>query len=409
MKYLLFILTFFISLSVYATPAQSVGAIEFADAETLFVADSDNGKIYAYKLQNEQDEKSTASFNHKNFGSSVAQLFGVTDRDLIFHDMATHPATGEVWVSLTVRDRENSQGIIIRTNAAQQINVVDLGKLEYTVKTLSNVADDGVKFWRDIPATTLAITDLDYVDGTLYVSGLSTGEFASTLRQIPFPFTDVNDTSSIEIYHTVHNQTETRAPIRAMTVLDLAGEQTVVAAYTCTPLVTIPTKSLNDGAHVRGKTVAELGYGNTPLDIVHFTAPNQNQQPEEFVMVIHKERDADLIRVADLVEASKKESLSTPELWSQAGVRSLSLPLSGVLQVADQDEQYLATLKRNFDTGNVDLVSFRKGAYFRLSDFISEYNFPDYQYQQEQEFFRNFQNLLKRDAGYPDLQRELAN
>ncbi|MGI9289562.1 MAG: hypothetical protein ACR2P1_29625, partial [Pseudomonadales bacterium] len=62
----------------------------------------------------------------------------------------------------------------------------------------------------------------------------------------------------------------------------------------------------------------------------------------------------------------------------------------------------------NIETGDVDLVSFRKGAYFRLSDFISEYNFPDYQYPAKQDFFRNFQNLLKTDAGYPDLARDRA-
>ena len=74
--------------------------------------------------------------------------------------------------------------------------------------------------------------------------------------------------------------------------------------------------------------------------------------------------------------------------------------------MADQDAQYIATLKRNIETGDVDLVSFRKGAYFRLPDFISEYNFPDYQYPAKQDFFRNFQNLLKADAGYPDLARD---
>jgi len=409
MKYLIFsVVALFVTSSVSAGTPASVGAIEFADARTLFVADSDSGIIYAYTVPEGKAASGSSSHNYIGFGSAVAEIYGVTDRDITFHDMATHPVTGEIWASLSVRKNGETKGAIVRANTNQEINIVNLSKLENTSKKLSNVANDGVKFWRDIPATTLAITDLDYVDGTLYVSGLSTGEFASTLRQIPYPFTEVNDTSSIEIYHTVHNQTETRAPIRAMTVLNLGGVQTVVAAYTCTPLVTIPVSSLTDEAHVRGKTVAELGYGNTPLDVVHFTALNQEQQPEDFVLVVHKERNADLIRVADLEDANKKESLSTPELWGQAGVPSRPLPLSGVLQVTDQDAQYLATLKRNLDTGDVDLVSFRKGAYFRLPDFISEYNFPDYQYKPEQEFFRGFQNLLKTDAGYPDLQREQA-
>ena len=78
------------------------------------------------------------------------------------------------------------------------------------------------------------------------------------------------------------------------------------------------------------------------------------------------------------------------------------------MQVADQDAQFLAMLKRNLTTGDVDLVSYRKGAYFRLNDFVSEYNFPDYQYEAKQDYFRNFQNLLKADAGYLELARERA-
>lgn len=397
-----------LSVQVYAEIPMSIGALEFSDANTLFIADSDAARIFAYTLPQAKAQTASVSYNHLGFGSTVAGTFGVTDRDITFHDMVTHPVSGEIWTSLSVRKDGKTHGALVRVSATREVNIVDLSKLPSTFKALSGTANDEVKFWRDIPATTLAITDLDYVDGTLYVSGLSTGEFASTLRQIPYPFTKTNDTSHIEIYHTVHNQTETRAPIRAMTVLDLNGEQTVVAAYTCTPLVTIPTKALGDGKHVRGKTVAELGYGNTPLDVIHFTAPNQEQQPEEFVLIVHKERNADLIRVADLAKGTEADSLSTPEMWGHAGVPSRALPLAGVLQVADQDAQYIATLKRNLDTGDVDLLSFRKGAYFRLSDFISEYNFPDYQYQVEQDFFRNFQNLLKTDAGYPDLTRELA-
>ncbi|KZN30607.1 hypothetical protein N480_06505 [Pseudoalteromonas luteoviolacea S2607] len=297
---------------------------------------------------------------------------------------------------------------VIKANQKGEFTKVNLNKYKHTVKALTKTADDAVKFWRDIPATTLTITDLDYVDGTLYVSSLSTGEFASTLRKVEYPFSDSDTSSNIEIYHTVHNQTETRAPIRAMEVINLDGVETVVAAYTCTPLVTIPTSSLSDGAHVKGKTIAELGYGNTPLDVIHFTATDHTQKQEDFVLVINKERSADLIRVADLTKANKAQGLSTPEMWAKAGVPTRPVPLSGVLQAADQDAQFIATLKRNITTGDIDLLSFRKGAYFRLNDFISEYNFKDYQYYPEQEMFRHFQNLLKTDAGYPELTRELA-
>lgn len=386
----------------------SATILEFADTNTLFVADSDSSKIFAYNLPTVETAKSSESYNLVGVGTKIAKLLGVAASAVSYHDIAIHPISKEAFISLSYHKGTEKVSALIKANQQGKLEQVNLAKYHHTVKTLAKTADDSVKFWRDIPATTLAITDLDYVNGTLYVSSLSTGEFASTLRKIDYPFSKADTSSNIEIYHTVHNQTETRAPIRAMEVLNLGGVETVVAAYTCTPLVTIPTASLADGAHVKGKTIAELGYGNTPLDIIHFTATDHTQKQEDFVLVINKERSADLIRVADLTTANKKEGLSTPEMWAKAGVPTRPVPLSGVLQAADQDGQFIATLKRNISTGDIDLVSFRKGAYFRLNDFISEYNFKDYQYYPEQEMFRNFQNTLKTDAGYPDLTRELS-
>ena len=386
----------------------SITVLEFGDANTLFVADSDNSRVFAFQLPNATKADQSISYNVNGFGQKAAGVLGVDSRAITFHDIAIHPESKEAFVSASVAKGEKRLPVLFKANQEGHVTQVDLTKVASTHQDLSKTATDRVKFWRDIPASTFTVTDLDFADGTLYVSGLSTGEFASTLRRIPFPFRDAVQTSHIEIYHTVHDQTETRAPIRAMTVMDLSGEQTVVAAYTCTPLVTLPTKALTDGAHVKGKTVAELGYGNTPLDVIDFVAQNQEGKSEGFVLVVNKERSADLIRVDDLVAANRKEGLSKPEMWAHAGVPSRPLPLGGVMQVADQDGQFLAMLKRNLTTGDVDLVSYRKGAYFRLNDFVSEYNFPDYQYEARQDYFRNFQNLLKADAGYPDLARERA-
>lgn len=387
----------------------SATVLEFAPPNTLFVADSDNGKIFAYTLPKASPGKDSESYNLEGAGTKISDILGVSPNAVSYHDIAIHPESKEAYISVSYMNGSEKNSALIKTSPKGDFSIVNLSELPHTVKELANTATDSVKFWRDIPATTLTVTDLDYINGTLYVSGLSTGEFASTLRKISYPFTDSDTSSNIEIYHTVHDQTETRAPIRAMEVLNLGGVETVVAAYTCTPLVTIPTSSLDNGAHVKGKTVAELGYGNTPLEVIHFSAADHTQKVENFVLVINQERSADLIRVADLAEANAKKGLSSPEMWAKAGVPTRPIPLSGVLQAADQDEQFIATLKRNMQSGDIDIVSFRKGAYFRLNDFISEYNFSDYQYPPEQEMYRGFQNVLKTDSGYADLKREKPN
>jgi hypothetical protein len=115
--------------------------------------------------------------------------------------------------------------------------------------------------------------------------------------------------------------------------------------------------------------------------------------------------DADLIALPDLSAAAAGPGISEPiaALGDIAGVATTPIPLSGVFQAAYQDAQFLLTLRRNMDTGTMDLVSFRKGIYLRLSEFVSEYNFPSYEYADTQaaEGMRMFQNMLKVDEGFP--------
>lgn len=400
---------------------QSATVLEFADPDTLFVADSDAGRIHAVTLPAPTEIADPAAprpYNVEGLGGLIADALGVGAGAISYNDLAVRPSTAVAYVAISVQTEDGAKGMVVEVDPDGGVSALDVAASPGASVDLENQADDGVTFWRDVPASTLAVTDLDYVDGSLFVSGLSTGEFASTLRVIPFPFeervfprprAEKGATASIEIFHTAHGQNETRAPIRAMTVVDLDGSPTVVAAYTCTPLVTIPVAALEDGAHVTGKTIAELGYGNTPLEVLSFTAYNMEQQPEQFVLVINREYDADLIALGDLTEAAQGEGLTEPfgYLGQTLGVNTTPIPMAGVFQAADQDPQFLLTLKRNMDTGAMDLVSYRKGAYMRLSDFISEYNFPDYVYNDDpmSDGTRQFQNMLKADEGYADLVR----
>ena len=61
-----------------------------------------------------------------------------------------------------------------------------------------------------------------------------------------------------------------QAPVRTFVPYTLGGEPYVLAAYTCTPLVKIPVSALKPGAQVKGVTIADLGSGNQPLDMVPY-------------------------------------------------------------------------------------------------------------------------------------------
>ena len=398
------------AMAVTAQPSQSAGILEFGPDNILFVADTLTGAIHAYDLPTEGNApEHDDAYNLLDVDISVANALGAEGR-LIYGDLAVHPVTRDAYVSVmaTVDGVATTEVMVITRQG--NATTLDLSTLPSTRFDLSDPGDPNVTFWRDIPAPSLTITDLDFMNDELFVSGVSTGEFASTLRRVPYPFTGSSASSSVEIYHAAHNQNETRAPIRAMTLVELGGVLTSVAAYTCTPLVTIPVGALSDGAHVTGKTIAELRYGNTPLDVISFAAADFQGEVSQYVLVVNREMDADLISLDDLAEAASNPGLSepVPYLGATSGVRTVPLPLSGVVHMADQDNQFLLAMRRDLDTGAMELVSFRKGSFFRLSDFISEYNFPDYAYADDQMStgVRMFQNMLKADEGFPGQIRQ---
>ena len=97
------------------------------------------------------------------------------------------------------------------------------------------------------------------------------------------------------MYHAVHNQQETRAPIRTMAFEEINGKPTLIAAYTCTPLVSIPVSEIKEGSHIKAKTIAELGYGNTPIDMITFTAQEMDGSYDKKLLITNKQRSASVI------------------------------------------------------------------------------------------------------------------
>ena len=109
-----------------------------------------------------------------------------------------------------------------------------------------------------------------FVNGNLLVAGMSNEEWSSALRSIPYPFNTAAKGTQLQIWHASHGRYETQSPVRTFVPYTLAGQQYVLAAYTCTPLVKIPMTDLKPGAQVKGVTIADLGAGNQPLDMVPY-------------------------------------------------------------------------------------------------------------------------------------------
>lgn len=388
--------------AVRAAPSiQSAGKLSFGDAQTLFVADWKGARIFALQVP-APAAPAGKPFNLMDVQAPIAKALGVAPSALRFEDLAVQPGSELAYVALTVRGA-HGQGkpAIVSIDAAGKVRRVDLAKASGSA-AITDAPTADVTFWRDLPQQTLTVTDMRYYQNKLYVAGLSNRSFASTLRVYDYPFSGKASATTVEMYHPVHNQIETRAPIRSMTVMTLGGEPTLVAAYTCTPLVTIPLKDLKDGAHIAARTVGELGWGSAPNGLVSFKVGDA-----EYALLVNSSRSADLLSAADLAGAAAAPGLNTPIDWPAKpylGVKAVMAPLSAVMRIDNLNPQLLLALRRSDAGGEMQLVSIPKGGYLRLSDFVNEYDFPDYRYP-DGDKFRDFHKYARTIEGYPELAR----
>jgi hypothetical protein len=265
---------------------QSAGALTFSPDGVLFVGDNKLGAVFAFETERGQTPDSLDAFLFESIDEKIAAALGATAKSLVMNGMAVHPVTREPYLAVGVRDGDRLDPAVVRVSLDGEVRPFDLSSSKVTVHRLSDVPDEdeGFKsradtfpyppaaYWEEkarTPLRSMTIVDLKFHDGEVYVAGVSNQEFSSTLRRIPYPFTGDAGETQLEIYHVAHGIYETRAPIRAMQFADFDGEDTLIAAYACSPLVTIPVAELKDGAQVRGKTIGDMGNGQ-PISMVAY-------------------------------------------------------------------------------------------------------------------------------------------
>jgi hypothetical protein len=256
-----------------------------------------------------------------------------------------------------------------------------------------------------MPERSFTVTNMKWRNGEIFIAGLSNQVFASTLRRVKYPFDGQQSTTSVEIYHTGHNLVETRAPIRAMSFATWGGKTYLVAAYTCTPVVTIPLEDLKDGAHIRGKTIAELGYGNTPADMISYSKTEQGKT-EDFLLLVNFERGASVIPVSQVEAASSRPGMDKMVPYGQiAGMEVTSAPLSGALRVDNLDEKSFIVVRRQLEKDALQLVTIGKELSFRLSDHLSEYAFQEFSFKDDAfqlKYVKPRLDMILKDEGFAD-------
>jgi hypothetical protein len=337
---------------------ESVGPITFGPDDVLFVADNATASVFAIDVADPGDEGGVDALDVDDIDTKLAAFLGCSADDVILRDLAVHPRTHNVYLSV-MRGRGNEASPLIlrldhRTGALAEVPLDDLPFAQVAITNAPSEDDerldmqfadppDGeeveirghkLRFARS-PARTATVTDIAYVDGMLVVAGMSNEEFSSTLRRIPFPFTGDVVNNDLEIFHVSHGKWETAAPIRTFVPYD-AG-QSILASYTCTPLVHFSLANMAAGGHAKGRTVAELGAMNQPLDIVSYTVGGN-----EYLLIAHSTHPLMKIACSDI---DTQEALTEPR--EPRGVPRDELDIPGVKKLANFNRDYVLALQRD--------------------------------------------------------------
>ncbi len=330
---------------------QAMSSLTFSPEGMLFIGDSRSSRIFAIDMTKEEKAAEEVKFNLPAVDQKIAALLGCKPLDVIIHDLAIHPHSRDAYLAISsaganwnweyhLPNDVADATLLMKITPAGEISEVSLEKVRYSQTGIQNpVPEEATHRWKEGKSLRVdVVSDMFYDAGKLYVAGLSNEEFASTMRVFDFPFTENARSTKLEIFHGAHGKWETQSPVRSFVPIEVAGEKQLLAAYLCTPLVTIPMEKLQDGAHIKGKTIAELGFGNYPLDMVALEKEGKTK-----VLIANSNRNMMQVNLDDI--AGTEEIIEYAPMGS--GVKYQTLPGGSLFQMAKLDEGHAVIMRRS--------------------------------------------------------------
>jgi hypothetical protein len=271
----------------------------------------------------------------KDLASRVAGMLGTKPDQIMINDLAVNPLSGNVYLSIARGRGPDATPVLMRLSADGKLDEVALENVRFARAEVPNPPDPNSR-QNGQSLRSEAITDIAYVDGRVFLAGLSNEEFSSRLIAIPFPFSEGFDGAAIEIYHGSHGRFETKSPIRTFVPYRIGNDPYLLAAYTCTPLVKVPVAELKAGAHVKGTTIAELGNRNRPLDMIAYSKDGRS-----YLLLANSSRGVMKIPTENAGDA---QGITQPVPGTQGLGYDTIASLKGVVQMDKLDDNHAVIL-----------------------------------------------------------------
>ena len=327
---------------------KSMGPLAFGPDGILFVADTKAAAVVAIATSDTASKSASKELKVEGINQKLAALLGTAADQILIDDMVVNPASRNVYLAVSRGRGPDATPVLVRVKGDGQPELVSLDNVKFSRAELPDAPVDGVvgQGNRRSNPRRESITDVAFLEDRVLIAGLSNEEFASTLRAIPFPFKTVANGTSVEIYHGAHGQFETRSPVRTFVPFKVGNEPHLLAAYTCTPLVQFPLSELKPGAKIKGKTIAELGNRNRPIDMIVY-----QKDGKDYLLLANSSRGIMKINT-DSIE--KAESI-TAKVDDKKGVGYETIESwKGIDQLDRLDAQHAVVLRRG-DGGSLNL------------------------------------------------------
>ncbi len=96
---------------------ESAGPIAFGPAGILFLADNGTATIFAVDVDDPGSEAGPEPFDLENVDAVVASFLGCETPDLLIRDMAVHPTSHNVYLSVQRGRGDLGQAVLVRIGA----------------------------------------------------------------------------------------------------------------------------------------------------------------------------------------------------------------------------------------------------------------------------------------------------